>query len=155
MIVTFAYTNLRPLEDDIEKALLRKLDADTFIFELDVAEVSPLQSITPIPLKWDLLDGQRFSIKTRKRAKQSLRTKPNLVLNGAEIKRSLVDYKTLLDRWFHAHSRWIKTDTLTSTDNKHGVVKVVPTHDELVFEKHEGKSFLILTNIEFETQLAS
>jgi hypothetical protein len=155
MIVTFAYTNRREFEDDIEKALIKSLDVNTFLFEMDVADLGPVNSVNPIPLKWDLLDGRKFSIKTRSRKKQTIRTKPDLVLSGGSLKRDVIDYKTLLDRWFNAHSRWIKTDDIVGTSGKNLLVKVIPTHDELVFEKLENTSFLVFTTIEVETAQAT
>lgn len=148
MIVTLAFSNESNYLFDIDAALKAKKATK---FDLEVADTTPIVPVSGTPLQSQLLDGTKWELPVKTRKKQQLQTHANLLLAGQKVKNTFYPYQDLLHSWWYAKARWIKTDDLTTSANRNGLVKIVRGSEELAFEQVEGISWALRAVIDFET----
>lgn len=148
MTITLAFTNESNYLTDIDTAILK---GKATVFTIDVANTSPLGYVSGTPLQSQILDGSKWELPVLTRQKQQIQTHANLLLAGMKVKSVFYTYRDLLRSWWYAKARWVKTDDLTTTANKAGLVKIVRGNEELAFEEVEGISWAIHATIDFET----
>jgi hypothetical protein len=112
------------------------------ILEMEIANTGSVNSESGTAFMRKLLDGQHIELPVQRFKTQKIITLPNLLLAGFEFKfgtiTGVISYKDLLEQWWYARSRWIRTDELQNSESDfktQGLVKVVRGTEKLDYEQ--------------------
>lgn len=154
MITTFAYSDKFEHEYDARIALYDSTNPATF-FSLDIARIDG-DGLTGHQFSVELLDNEKFETKTRQRTTTTIITRQNLVLHGVKLSQGIhrsktVNFRTLLEEWYYARSRWFYPDALKLPGDWPKLMKVVRGQDNLDFIQDRKRIYLLMATIKIET----